>query len=209
MPVKEKDLVHIDITSDMNATADYFSSKRILFEYPRQGYGTYNASHIEFIKTGIIGELGVLEYLYDYLKEKYKGMSPAERCNILHKRVGFAYMIVLGAYDDGFEFKAGVSPKILIDVKTYNTNKVTVSQIFNGLKDDKSNPRPLNLFIDANQTTKADIYIQTFISTRNKIILAGYNVGAPPVANWMPNRAHAKPVPDLEPIGNLPDYLHL
>lgn len=208
MPVTPKDLVKIKISPAMSSTAQYLADKRMLFEFPRGGYGSYNASHVAFIESGIIGELAVLEYLHNFLSVNYGSLSPAERVSLLHKQVKFSYMLVIGSYDGGYEFSVGSKPS-LIDVKTYHQQKVSDSQIFNGLKNNPAKPSPLNLFIDATQSHKADIYIQTFLSLNNEIIIAGYCIGLPPIQNWMPNKAHTKAVPDLEPIRNLPSFLKL
>lgn len=85
-----------------------------------------------------------------------------------------------------------------IDIKTYENNKVSINQIFKGLK---LNGRPLNLFVDKNQVSNADYYVQVFLlSDEKNACLAGYSVGLPQLADWMPNPAYTKTVPDLEPM---------
>ncbi|HPC81363.1 MAG: hypothetical protein GX941_06675 [Candidatus Methanofastidiosa archaeon] len=203
MTVQEKDLIFIKKSKEMDITAEYLANKRILFEYPRKGYGEYGRTHIPKIKIGILGELAVLEYLIDFLTNEYGNIDPIKRWEVLHNKVGFSYLITIGKFDGGHEFKIGKTKPIIIDVKTYHNNQVSVSQIFNGLKDDKSNPKPLNLFIDKDQNPKADIYIQTFINNEADIILSGFNEGLPPLATWMPNPAYTKSVPELTPMKEL------
>ena len=41
MTVQEKDLIFIKKSKEMDITAEYLANKRILFEYPRKGYGEY------------------------------------------------------------------------------------------------------------------------------------------------------------------------
>lgn len=207
MTVTEKDLIIIKKTKEMDSTAEYLARKRILFEYPRKGYGEYGDNHILNIKTGILGELGVLEFFLEILNKNYSSVDPVDRWEILHKKIGFSYLILIGKFDGGYEFKMGSKNPVSIDIKTYHTTTVTNSQIFNGLQDNKNNPHPLNLFIDKNQNSKADIYIQTFINTDGDIIIAGFNKGLPPLASWMPNPAYTKPVPELEPMYKLIDLM--
>lgn len=203
MVVTEKDIVVIKKSNEMDTTAEYIAKKRLLFEYPREGYGKYDSSHLSNIKVGILGELAFLEYFTYYLNKKYGSIEPIKRWSIIHKQIGFSYLIVIGKFDGGHEFKIGKSKEILVDVKTYEKNQVTMSQIFNGLKDDPEKKQPLNLFIDKNQNTKADIYIQSFILKNGDIALVGFNEGLPPLADWMPNPAYTKPVPELEPMQSL------
>ena len=39
----------------MDIVATYLANKRVLFEYPREGYGNYNTRGIDNIKSGILG----------------------------------------------------------------------------------------------------------------------------------------------------------
>jgi len=194
MTVSEQDLHFITITDEMNTFVEYTAKKRKLFEYPRQGYGDYDSRGISKIKIGILGELAFLEYIFNFLEGKTVNLLAKDRWKILHKRVGFAYNIIIGKFDEGFEFRIGDKT---IDIKTYENNVVTVEQIFNGLK---NNRKPLNLFIDKTQSTRADYYVQTFIMNDNRVCLSGYNEGLPPLAHWMPNPAYTRPVTELQPI---------
>lgn len=198
MPLKESDIVEIDITNQMRIAAEYFANKRILFEYPRKGYGSYNQRHINYIITSYLGEFALLEYLHSHLLKKYDKENPEQRWRILHKEIGFSYMIVVGRFDVGFEFQLGKNKQLTIDVKTYHRYKVTKDKIIR---------IPLNLFVDADQHSHADIYVQAFLSENNEVLLAGYNEGLPPYADWMPNPAHARPVPDLQPMVSLTRYM--
>ena len=207
MTVDKKDLIIIEKTKELEIISEFLAKRRLFFEYPRQGYGGYDESHISKIKSGILGELAFFEYIYSWLEEQYGSLDSKQRWKILHKKVGFSYLLVLGKFDGGHEFEIGVKDPILIDIKTYEENKVSVSQIFNGLKDDKKNPRPLNLFVDKTQNAKADIYVQTFILKNGNIVLAGFNQGLPPIKNWMPKPAHTKPVPNLQPMNNLKNLI--
>ena len=120
--------------------------------------------------------------------------------NILYKKVRFSYSIVIGKFDDGFEFK--VQDKT-IDIKTYKNNKVFTDQIFKGLK---LNGKPLNLFIDKDQASSAYYYVQAFLLNDEKnLCLAGYSVGLPQLASWTLNPAYTKAIPDLEPMAKILD----
>ncbi len=203
MTVSKDEIIIIKKTDEMDVTSEYLAKKRILFEYPREGYGEYDETHINKIKIGILGELAFLEYFLNFLKEKYGSIKPIKRWNILHSKVGFSYLIMIGKFDGGHEFRIGKKNSIKIDIKTYEQNQVSINQIFYGLKEDIKKPQPLNLFIDKDQYTKADIYIQTFILNDGNIALAGYNVGLPPLATWMPKPAYTKTIPELENMNTL------
>ncbi len=70
-----------------------------------------------------------------------------------------------------------------------------------------------NLFVSVNEMrgkTPADIYIQAFLTPYNSIVLAGYHPGLPGnVRRNLPTPAYACPVPQLSPIAELTDVLHL
>lgn len=191
MPISREDLVILPIAVEMEQVANYISQKRKLFEYPREGYGDYDSRGVEKIKTGILGELGFLEFIFLHIEKKYGNIKAKDRWVVLHEKVKFAYSITIGKFDKGFEFSIAEET---IDVKTYDNNIVTIEQIFNGLK---GNGKPLNLFIDETQNTNADYYVQSFVMPENKICLAGCYEGLPPLATWMPNPAYTCPVPDL------------
>lgn len=197
MPVKEKDLVMIPLRDEMNQTAQYLAEKRSLYEYPRSGYGNYNNRGLSKIKNGILGELAFLEYIHTFLEKKTRNIPQEKRWKLLHEKIKFSYEPKLGAFDGGFEFKLG---DLTVDIKTYESQKVTVSQIFNGLK---NKGKALNLFIDQSQHALADVYVQVFLMENKEICLAGYHKGLPPKADWMPKPAYACPVTELEPIHEL------
>jgi len=199
--ITKENLIILPITDEMDKMAGYIAEKRKLFEYPREGYGDYDSRGIERIKAGILGELGFLEFIFSNLEKKYNNFKADDRWEILNKKVKFSYNIVIGKFDEGFEFK--IDDKT-IDIKTYENNIVTVEQIFAGLS---NNGRPLNLLIDKTQNAKADYYVQVFMLPDKKICLAGYFEGLPPIATWMPNPAYTCPVPDLLNISILLDKI--
>jgi hypothetical protein len=197
MAVTEKDLIMIPLTEEMQTLVSYWANKRLLYEYPRKGYGDYDTRGTSAIETGVLGELGFLEFIQTYLQEKTKGISAPKRWKKLQK-VQFSYRPIIGSFDEGFEFiMAGKS----IDIKTYENNKVTVNQIFRGLK---GNGRALNLMIDQTQSHSADIYVQSFLTKDNHICLAGFYKGLPKeIGTWMPQPAHYCPIPQLNPMKDL------
>ncbi len=201
MPVTKKDIVLIKITDEMDKMASYVANRRQLFEYPRSGYGDYQTRGVANIKAGILGELALLEYIYDYLNNKYQNIDIFERYEKL-KNLKFAYQMIIGQADGGFEFMLG---KNSVDVKTYATNKVSIEQIFHGLR---QNGSPLNMLIDKTQNSTADIYVQTFITDTNHICLAGFCRGVPPINYSFPNPAHACVVTSLIPIDKIVDSLN-
>lgn len=187
--ITQNDVAIVHISADQHNVANYFAKKRELFEFPRNGYGDYNTRGIQNIENGLLGELAFLELIYKAIDAKYGTLEASKRCELLKQK--FSYKIVLGDFDGGFEFTLNGKS---IDVKTYGTKVVTLSDIFS---------RPYNLFIDANQNAHADIYIQAFILPNNDVCIAGYYEGVPPIASWMPQTAHTCPVPNLLPIKNL------
>ncbi len=203
MPVQEKDLIMITQSEGMNITAQYLAKKRSLYEYPRKAYGNYNTRGISKIKNGILGELAFLEYIHTFLENKTKDIPQEKRWKLLHEKIRFSYEPKLGVFDGGFEFKLG---DLTVDIKTYESQRVNVSQIFNGLN---NQGKPLNLFIDQSQHAQADIYIQVFLMENLKICLAGYYKGLPPKADWMPKPAYACPVTGLKPMHELLKYFSL
>lgn len=201
MPITEKDLVFIPITAEMEVFAEYTANKRQLYEYPRSGYGDYNKRGTSKIKNGILGELAFLEYIHSYLSKNTASYEVKKRWKVLHEKARFSYHPVIGNFDGGFEFKMGDKT---IDIKTYETNQVSVNQIFKGLKEQG---RPLSLFIDKSQHATADIYIQVFRMKDNTMCLAGYHIGLPKLATWMPKPAYTCPVPELKPITSILDLI--
>jgi hypothetical protein len=197
MAVTPNDLIIIPITEQMNNLAEFIATKRQLFEYPRKGYGDYDSRGNSKIKAGMLGELAFLEFMHSELQKKYGSLPAKERWEILHKKVEFSYQLVIGKFDKGYEFSIG---KKTIDIKTYQNKTVSVEQIFKGLN---LQGTPLHLFIDQSQKSIAEIYIQTFILHDNKVCLAGYYQGLPPLQTWMPNRAYSKPIPELNPMASL------
>ncbi len=203
MPVTEKDLVFISITPEMEVFAEYTANKRQLYEYPRAGYGDYNNRGISKIKNGILGELAFLEYIHSFLSKVTVSLDVKKRWKVLHEKAKFSYHPVIGNFDGGFEFKIGDKT---IDIKTYETNQVSVNQIFKGLKEQG---RPLSLFIDKSQNTTASIYIQVFRMNDKKMCLAGFHKGLPQLATWMPKPAYTCAVPFLQKMDDLFDLIAL
>lgn len=201
MPVTEKNLVFIPISTEMEIYADYVATKRQLYEYPRAGYGDYNRRSTSKIKNGVLGELAFLEYIHSHLLKETKTLKAEERWKVLHSKAQFSYQPVIGNFDGGYEFKIGTKT---LDIKTYETNQVTVSQIFKGLKEQG---RPLSLFIDKSQHTTASIYVQVFRMKNKNMCLAGFHVGLPPLATWMPKPAYTCAVNKLQPIQELLDLI--
>ena len=191
--VTRNDIAIVHISTDERNVANYFAKRRELFEYPRNGYGDYNTRGIQNIENGLLGELAFLELIYKKINDKYGNLEAHERCERLKEK--FSYRIILGDFDGGFEFKLNGKT---IDIKTYGTRIVSIDDIFN---------RPYNLFVDANQGTHADIYIQAFLISENDVCIAGYYDGVPPIASWMPQSAHTCPVPELSPINKLLETL--
>ena len=191
--ITREEVAIIHISEEEQNVANYFAKRRELFEYPRKGYGNYNTRGAQNIEKGLLGELAFLELIYKTINGKYGTLEASKRCDLLRKK--FSYNIVLGDFDGGFEF---VLNGKTIDIKTYANKTVTLSEIFD---------RPYNLFIDANQNAHADIYVQAFILPGNDICIAGYYSGVPPLSSWMPQNAHACPVPELSPIKKLLEEL--
>jgi len=187
--LRPEDLVIIKYDKNREITADYFARHRLIFEYPRGGYGKYNEGHLVNIRNGLLGEFAFLEFICDIIKEKYKDANI--KWKVVKEDLGFCYTVIIRMYDEGYEFKF---KNVKVDVKTYGTKQVSIEQIFFGLE---KKGEPLNLFIDKEQYIKAEIYVQAFILGNNDIALAGYNIGLPPLANWMPKPAYCKPIPEL------------
>jgi len=181
-------LVLIHISKEMGEASDYFANKRILFEFPRSGYGAYDQSHIVNIKNGYLGELAFLEYLIKYLNEKHENLQPNERFDAMSK-LGVSYELIIGRTQN-YDFK--INNKT-VDVKTYGTKII----------ENKEEALQYNLFIDVTQHTTCDIYIQAFIMS-TEVILAGYHIGVPKdIIESIPHPAHKCPVQKLEKIANI------
>lgn len=193
MPDKEK-LVILPYSKDREITAEYFARRRLIFEYPRPGYGSYDESHLPSIASGYLGELAFLEFVTDKFKDEFKDTD--SYWEAVKEKYEFTFHLLIGDYDKGFEFLFG---DISIDVKTYGTQKVSVERIFS---------KPLHLFIDATQSKNANIYVQSFLLDDGSVCLAGYHLGLPPIATWMPKRAHCAAVPDLNAMSDLFAELH-
>ena len=203
MPVTEKNLVFIPISTEMEVYADYVATERQLYEYPRAGYGDYNCRSTSKIKNGILRELAFLEYIHSYLLKKTKTLKVDERWSVLRSKAQFSYQPVIGNFDGGYEFKIGTKT---LDIKTCETNQVSVSQIFKGLKEQGI---PLSLFVDKSQHATISIYVQVFRMKDENMCLAGFHEGLPPLATWMPKPAYTCAVNKLQPIQELLDLIVL
>jgi len=69
--VNESDLIIYTYNELRDKAAQYISEKRLIFEYPRSGYGEYNASHIMNIKNGYLGEFAFLEFVISNFKDEF------------------------------------------------------------------------------------------------------------------------------------------
>lgn len=179
----------IDVSNDMLQTATFLAKQRIIFEYPRAGYGTYSQeNHLINLQYGYIGELSFLKFITEHLNNKYSSLNPNERFQNL-KNKKFSYNLIIGQTDDGFDFQVKNNE---IDIKTYGTKLLSsINDIFR-----------YNLLIDKRQAKnhQADIYIQVFIIGNNKpekCVLAGFYEGLPSLNSRFPQPAHAIPVPQL------------
>jgi len=185
--IKESDLIIYPYDDLRYKAAEYIADKRLIFEYPRGGYGKYDKSHIPNIINGYLGEFAFLEFIINKFKIEFADVL--NYWDEVKKKYKFSYKIIIGEYDTGFDFS--LKGKI-IDIKNYGTKKVAIDNILK-----------LNLLIDKNQSAKADIYIQTFLLNDEGVCLAGYYVGIPPINNNFPKPAHACLIANLQPMNNL------
>ncbi len=188
-------LVKINITEELFQTATFLAKQRLVFEYPRTGYGTYNQeNHLMNLQYGYIGELSFLKYITDHFSKKYSNANPNQKFEKL-KHEHFSYNFIIGQTDSGFDF---LIKNKEIDVKTYGTRMFSdISDVFK-----------YNLLIDMRQALahKADIYIQTFIIGKQKpeqCILAGFYQGLPPINYNFPKPAHAVSIRQLYAMNEL------
>jgi hypothetical protein len=217
-----KKFLVLPITEEMLITANFLANQRLIYEFPREGYGKYqNNSHLENIRNGYLGELGFLKLMTDKIREK--NISDIEKLNksydkklakIIFKKIKneqFAYEAVIGQTDRGYDFKKN---NYLIDIKTYGT--VYLKKEFDSYKTFNDKKRPinkLNLLIEKEQgqkwTNKNNIiFIQAFIEKNEcgelkNIIFAGYHIGLPTLNTNFPRPAYACLVKDLAPMNNL------
>ena len=203
MTVNNSDIISIPISKDMDIVATYLANKRVLFEYPREGYGNYNTRGIDNIKSGILGELAFMEFVIEWISKNFSGIKSENRWKKL-KEIGFCYLNITGVFDEGFEFKIGEKT---IDIKNYGTRKINKEQILN-YKYKSARTGPLNLLNDADQSSKADIYVQVF-QCNSFIYLAGFCDELPPINYNFPQPAHQCPVSDLNPMINIFSYFNV
>jgi len=182
MMQEKSQLIIEQIPDDILMTATTLAKERVKHEYNRFGY-SYE-ERIEKIKAGIIGELMFSRFLS-------KHDVPA------------LYYMVIGKYDEGYDFRAG---KFKIDVKatTFQKNSKSLDECV-GILYNK-----FNLYIadDSGQARKAaaDIYMQSFIISFEWCVLAGYSQGVPEATSNNPRniyQAKKQPIPELEPMERL------
>lgn len=190
------DFVQIPVTDEMLRTAEYLSNWRLLFEYPRRGYGVYGPEHLPNLVNGYLGEFAFFQFLHNHLQEKVQELSAKERYETVKGRL--EYKLVIGTTQSDYDFRVGAKT---VEVKTYGTR--VLHSVDECLK--------YNLFVDLDQSSNADIYVQTFIVDEGKgkiVILAGFHEGKPQNINRnIPNPAHSCPVPQLQPIVKLLDWV--
>lgn len=186
----------------MQIAAEYFAKKRMLYEYPRVGYSEYNETHLTNIVSGYIGEFCFLEYVHNYLEEKFGNLEPTERYNKVKDFL--VYKMIIGQIQPDWDFKiAGRT----VEVKTYGTKILNrVEQVFD-----------YNLLIDVDQVKNKNIpnfYVQCFLLKNENFflkkgkklycILAGYHEGLPKkICKNLPKPAYCVPVKELNPIKGL------
>ncbi len=193
--VSIEDLVIVNASEEMLIVANYFAKKRILYEYPRKGYGEYNQNHLLNIRNGYVGEYCFFEYIHNYLTEKFGNLKPIDR--YLKVKNYLAYKMIIGQVQPDWDFLiVGKS----VEIKTYGTKVLEkIEQVFN-----------YNLFIDVEQVKETfvpDIYVQCFlVKNQEKLscVLAGYHEGLPSkVCEDIPKPAYCIPVKELNPIKEL------
>lgn len=197
--IELKDLVIVEVSREMQTTAEYFAEKRILYEYPRKGYGEYDKSHLENITNGYVGEFCFLEYMHKHLEEKFGRLNPIERYNSIKDYL--VYKMIIGQVQPDWDFKIkGKS----VEVKTYGTKILRkVEHVFN-----------YKLLIDVDQVNGEsipDFYVQCFlIKDKGKLlcVLAGYHEGLPEkTCEELPKKAYCVPVKELNPMEGLRQLL--
>jgi len=211
-----------NLYNEIIVTATFLAKQRLLYEFPRKGYGKYqNVSHIENLRNGYLGELAFLELMTDKIKQKY-----SEDLNILKnnfsnkeakqlydkiKNENFSWEAVIGRTDSGYDFR---KDDYLIDIKTYGTDYIIKKDDNYVLFSNESkNIYDLNLLVDERQGKKWEnnnniIFVQTFIEKDNQnniknLIFAGYYHGLPKLNRKFPNPAYACQVKELKPMQKL------
>ena len=187
--------IRMPISPELDTTAQWFAERRIIYEYPghdREVFGTYGPEHVETIKRGIIGELAVFQYLHDALLQEHGNLTP----DVRYQRVADKVRLhtTLGGFDEGYDLTVvGQS----LDVKTYGTRLVQESRI-----------PSFTLLVSQREVANrqaADLYVQVFLTTDNRLVLAGYHKGLPPRSTnpRFPSPPYACSVPDLLPMADL------
>ena len=192
------DFVELEITNEIFTISHWMAERRILYEYPHYGSGTfgeYDESHIPNIRKGIIGELITFDYLHTKLAEEFGTLPWENRWEVVKDRLCLQNHV--GCFDEGSDLT--IREKT-IDVKTYHEQEVTKEAMMR-----------LNLFVNVKEVQgkePADYYIQAFFTPHNTIVLAGCHQGLPQqIRRNIPEPAHACPVPNLKPIRILEELL--
>ena len=220
--VDYSDLVKVSIMPKMEQTASFLAEIRLLYEYPRKGYGKYQIeSHLKNLENGYLAELAFLKLITDRIKGKYRQQIielnqeySEDKAKVLFDSINnekFAYMLVIGQPDEGYDFKI---KQFLIDIKTYGTDYIISKENRYFTQNKKNEILELNLLIDARQGKKWEnnseiIFIQSFIEldSQNKkkenVIFAGYHKGLPKYNDKFPNPAYACKVRELNTMNDL------
>ena len=191
--VRPNDYIEMPVTPQLLTTAQWFANKRILYEYPGYNprvFGNYGEGHIGTITQGLIGELAVFDYLHEALMDRFGQLEPRQRNQVVRGRLSMD--IVLGRADPGHDLLVSMQS---LDVKAYGTRRVTRQEIGR-----------LNLLINERELAgrePSQLYVQTFFTTDDHIILAGYHRGLPPLDETFNAPAYACPVRDLSPMARV------
>jgi len=213
----------VEIDDKILQTARFLAEQRLLYEYPRQGYGHYQHNkHLENLINGYLGELGFLKMMTQKIKEKYiskiqilqqsYNSTLAKEIYDNIKNEKFSYEAIIGQTDKGYDFK---KDNILIDIKTYGTGYVRKNSDgkYYLLSGNRQKPiEKLNLLIDQRQGKKwidnnDIIFVQAFIELQEhkciNIIYAGYHQGLPLLNTNFPQPAYACNIQNLKSMNEL------
>lgn len=185
-------MIEVPVTEHILASAEYFAHHRLLYEFPRCGYGSYDESHLPNLINGYLGEFAFMEYIHSVLDALTQRIPPAQR-HILLRDV-FEYRLVIGSPYSAYDFRLlGRS----VEVKTYGTRYVRSYRECLSYR----------LLVDCEQGTNADIYVQCFVvgdSCPRSVILAGVHFGLPNrIDRALPKPAHYCPVKELRDMSVL------
>jgi len=215
----------IKVTNELYVTAKYLAKKRLLYEYPRKGYGKYqNNSHLENLTNGYLGELAFLEWISNNIEEEFRkeiselnnNYSEEIATNLFIKinNKKFSWNLVIGQPDEGYDFKI---KDYLIDIKTYGTDYFLKSDDDYISQKTKKKLQDLNLLIDKRQGIKWKnnnkiVFIQCFIAKNekneiNEVIIAGWHKGLPELNKNFPQPAYVCKVKELNDMTKFKTFL--